>query len=96
MYEYPYTAIDSMCAHGHNGKIFLIIETARCICMAPVSSGTLNYRKVNLSGGLAIGEFTSSIIKLLPLGEGGYGGQEEEVVARQAENGETGHRGTRE
>jgi len=37
--------------------------------MAPVLTGTLNYRKVNLSGGLAIGEFSSSIIKLFPLGE---------------------------
>jgi hypothetical protein len=65
---------DSTRAHGRNGKIFSIIETARRICMALVSSGTLNYRKVNLSGGLAIGEFTSSIIKLLPLGGGGGGG----------------------
>lgn len=37
--------------------------------MAPILTGTLNYRKVNLSGGLAIGEFSSSIIKLFPLGD---------------------------
>lgn len=36
--------------------------------MVPILTGTLNYRKVNLSGGLAIGEFSSSIIKLFPLG----------------------------
>lgn len=35
--------------------------------------GTLNYRKVNLSGGLAIGEFSSSIIKLFPMAEWGRG-----------------------
>lgn len=45
------------------GKYFRLSKL-RCICTAPISTGTLNYRKVNLSGGLAIGEFSSSIIKL--------------------------------
>lgn len=49
------------------GKYFRLSKLW-CICMAPVLTGTLNYRKVNLSGGLAIGEFSSSIIKLFPLG----------------------------
>lgn len=46
--------------------------------MAPVLTGTLNYRKVNLSGGLAIGEFSSSIIKLFPLGGKKMGGEKRE------------------
>lgn len=88
---YPATIITHRCsprmhAQTQRQNIFDYRNCARCICTAPISSETLNYRKVNLSGGLAIGEFSSSIIKLFPLG--GHGRRE--GIGAEGRHGETG------
>lgn len=54
-------------ARARNGGEYFRLSKLWCICTASASTGTLNYRKVNLSGGLAIVEFSSSIIKLFLL-----------------------------